>query len=175
MESTTAPPALLDLRTPAGDPGSPRRGDPAGDDDVPVRYAGLVTRAVALVIDLLTVNAIATLVGGAVNLVASAFGHRGGLDVTQATVGAVLWAVWVGSYFAGFWTLTGQTPGNRVLAIRVVGAAGGTISATRALLRFAGLVIAALPLGAGFLPVLVDDRRRGLHDRIAGSVVIWVD
>jgi uncharacterized RDD family membrane protein YckC len=38
--------------------------------------------------------------------------------------------------------------------------------------RFVGLTIAALPLFAGFLIILVDDRRRGLHDRLARTVVV---
>jgi uncharacterized RDD family membrane protein YckC len=42
----------------------------------------------------------------------------------------------------------------------------------RALLRFVGLTLAALPLFAGFLLILVDDRRRGLHDRLARTVVV---
>ena len=32
-----------------------------------------------------------------------------------------------------------------------------------------------MPLCAGFIPVLTDDRRRGLHDRIAHTVVRWDD
>jgi uncharacterized RDD family membrane protein YckC len=34
------------------------------------------------------------------------------------------------------------------------------------------LGLCILPLFAGFLPALVDDRRRGLHDMIAGTVVV---
>jgi uncharacterized RDD family membrane protein YckC len=34
------------------------------------------------------------------------------------------------------------------------------------------MVLCALPLFAGFLPILLDRRRRGLHDMIAGSVVM---
>jgi hypothetical protein len=33
-------------------------------------------------------------------------------------------------------------------------------------------VLAALPLFAGYLMILVDDRRRGLQDRMARTVVI---
>jgi hypothetical protein len=36
-------------------------------------------------------------------------------------------------------------------------------------------VIAAIPLFAGYLLILVDDRRRGLNDRIAGTVVEFVE
>jgi uncharacterized RDD family membrane protein YckC len=35
-----------------------------------------------------------------------------------------------------------------------------------------GLALAIIPLFAGFVPVLVDDRRRGLHDLLAGTVVL---
>ena len=42
----------------------------------------------------------------------------------------------------------------------------------RALVRLIALVLAAIPLLAGYLMVLFDDRRRGLHDRLARTVVI---
>jgi uncharacterized RDD family membrane protein YckC len=42
----------------------------------------------------------------------------------------------------------------------------------RALVRFAGLALAALPHCVGFLLIPVDDRRRGLYDRLAGTVVM---
>jgi hypothetical protein len=40
--------------------------------------------------------------------------------------------------------------------------------------RLVGLGLAIIPLGAGFLPVLVDDRRRALQDFLAGTVVLYV-
>ena len=33
--------------------------------------------------------------------------------------------------------------------------------------------LASVPLFAGLLPVLVDDRRRGVHDLIAGTIVLY--
>lgn len=144
-------------------------------ESAPMLYAGLVTRGVALGLDVVAIIAVASLVVAVVNLVASAFGHHGGFGVAGAAIGAVLYTIWVVSYFAGFWNLTGQTPGDRVLGIRVVGPTRELISSKRAVLRFAGTVLAAIPLGAGFLPVLFNDRRRGLNDMIADTVVIWVD
>jgi len=38
--------------------------------------------------------------------------------------------------------------------------------------RLGGMILAAIPLLAGFFIVLFDDRRRGLHDRLARTVVI---
>ena len=34
------------------------------------------------------------------------------------------------------------------------------------------MILAAIPLLAGYFMVLFDDRRRGLHDRLAHTVVI---
>jgi uncharacterized RDD family membrane protein YckC len=81
-------------------------------------------------------------------------------------------AHWVPN-FVVFWSTTGQTPGNRLLQIRVSRADDGAEpSAGVALFRFGALVLAALPLFAGCLPILLDDRRRGAHDMLAGTVVV---
>jgi uncharacterized RDD family membrane protein YckC len=139
----------------------------------PFGYSGFVTRAVAITVDVVLINVIAVVVGGAVSLVASSLGADGSLNALEAVIGGFAWFLWSAAYFVTFWTLTGQTPGNRLLGIRVVPAAGGTIKPVRSVRRFIGLVISTIPLGAGFLPVLVDDKRRGLHDRIGGTVVVW--
>lgn len=139
-------------------------------------YAGLVTRAVAIIIDLLIVDVITIVVAGAVSLIASLFGHKGELGAGEILAGAAAYAVWCVLYFVTFWNLTGQTPGNRILHIRVVDArTGGDVGLRQSIRRFFALLLAALPLGAGFIRVLFDDRRRGFHDRVARTVVRWVD
>jgi uncharacterized RDD family membrane protein YckC len=77
------------------------------------------------------------------------------------------------TYFVVFWTSTGQTPGMRALGLRVTRAGGATVGLGHALLRVVGLGLAIVPLFAGFLPVLVDDRRRALQDFMAGTVVVY--
>jgi uncharacterized RDD family membrane protein YckC len=139
----------------------------------PSGYAGFVTRAVAITIDVLLINAVAVVVGGAVSLVASSLGANGSLNAVEAAIGGFAWFLWSAAYFVTFWTLTGQTPGNRLLGIRVVAATGGAIRPARAVRRFIGLIISAIPLGAGFLPVLFNDERRGVADLIARTVVLW--
>jgi uncharacterized RDD family membrane protein YckC len=74
-------------------------------------------------------------------------------------------------YFVSFWTATGQTPGMRIMRVRVVRADGGQLSVWRSLVRLVGLMLAIIPLFAGFLPVLFDRRRRALPDYLAGTVV----
>jgi uncharacterized RDD family membrane protein YckC len=147
--------------------------------DVPAapHYAGLVTRVVAFVIDAVIVNGVAFLLVASASLVLSVFGSS--LDDLPdwllVAVGAGGWLVLAGAYFVGSWVLTGQTVGMRVMAIRVVKQDGGSLSIWRGLRRLIAAVIAAIPLFAGYLLILVDDRRRGLHDRLAGTVVEFVE
>ena len=42
-------------------------------------------------------------------------------------------------------------------------------------MRLVGLVLAIVPLFAGFIPVLFTERRRGLPDFMAGTVVVYDD
>jgi uncharacterized RDD family membrane protein YckC len=93
-------------------------------------------------------------------------------------VGALLGAGWMliaGTYFVLFWSSAGQTPGMRLLRVRVQGPDGNTPSISRSLMRLVGLVLAIVPMFAGFIPVLFTERRRGLPDFLAGTVVLYDD
>jgi uncharacterized RDD family membrane protein YckC len=140
----------------------------------PVGYVGLISRVVAFVIDLVVINVIAAVVGAMINLLASLLGHGSGLSTTEAVIGAVVWWSWFVLYFVTFWTLTGQTPGDRLLGMRVQSTDGSGLGFLQSVRRFVGAILAMIPLGAGFLLILFDDRRRGLQDRIGGTVVRWV-
>jgi uncharacterized RDD family membrane protein YckC len=138
-------------------------------------YEGLVTRAIAFAVDAAIVNLIALLVGVGVGLALSIVTIHESLKIVLVACGGVALVVWSVAYFTVFWSTTGQTPGNRLMQIRVCREDGvEALKPRQALLRFGALVLAALPLFAGFLPVLVDDRRRGLHDMVAGTVVVGV-
>lgn len=81
----------------------------------------------------------------------------------------------MGTYFVLFWSTTGQTPGMRLLRVRVRGLAGRH-SLDRSIARATvGLVLAIGPMFAGFVPVLFTERRRGLPDFLAGTVVLYDD
>jgi uncharacterized RDD family membrane protein YckC len=61
------------------------------------------------------------------------------------------------------------------MRIKVIDIRGrGPLRPRRALVRFVGLCLAALPLLAGLLMMLWDDRRRCLQDRLARTVVVYV-
>ena len=135
-------------------------------------YGGIATRAIALATDALVTTVLFTSAVGIVSLVASLVG---GLR-PQWLVGALLasgWFLVAGTYFVLFWSSAGQTPGMRLLRLRVRGPAGGPPSIGRSLVRLVGLVLAIVPLFAGFIPVLFSERRRGLPDYLAGTVVVY--
>lgn len=134
------------------------------------RFGGLSTRGVALVIDAAFAQLAFLVVAASVGLVLSLAGNVGAgwLDGLLAAGG---WFAVVMLYFVSFWTATGQTPGMRIMRLRVVTGEGRPPSLWRSFVRLVGLMLAIVPLFAGFLPVLVDARRRALQDFLAGTVV----
>jgi uncharacterized RDD family membrane protein YckC len=140
-----------------------------------LEYQGLVTRGIAFAMDAAVVNLVGVVVAAAAALIVSALSLPDSVDTALVGVGAWLFLVWSAAYFVIFWSSTGQTPGNRVMQIRVVRAKDGAVlRPRRALLRLVGVMLAALPLFLGFLPILLSERRRGLQDVIGGSVVVGV-
>jgi uncharacterized RDD family membrane protein YckC len=146
-----------------------------GAQPVPA-YAGLATRTLAFAIDAAIINVVAWGTGGLIALGLSLFHLPQAVKVTLAAIGAAIAIVWCVAYFVFFWSAAdGQTPGDRVMRIRVLRAGTGqSVHALRALARVFGLVLSALLLCTGFLLILVDDRRRALHDRLVGTVVVYV-
>ena len=96
-----------------------------------------------------------------------------GGSIVAFVVGATLIAILAMLYFPFFWARGGQTPGMRVTGIRVVDDRDG--SPTKwgtALLRLVGYWVSSAVFSLGFIWVLIDSRRRGWHDLIAGTCVI---
>ena len=145
-----------------------------GTEDRAADYTGLVTRAIAFAIDALIIDLAAITVVAIVALALSLFEVPAWVGTTLAAIGAVVFLVWTAAYFVTFWSTTGQTPGARIMRFRVLGPAAqrGHITPRRALVRLLAMILAAIPLLAGYFMVLFDDRRRGLHDRLARTVVV---
>jgi uncharacterized RDD family membrane protein YckC len=137
-------------------------------------YTGLVTRAIGFGIDAVIIDLAAILVVAIVALALTLFKVPSRIDTALAALAAAVFIVWGAAYFVAFWSTTGQTPGARTMRFRVLapGAKRGHLSPRRALLRVLAMILAAIPLLAGYFMVLFDDRRRGLHDRLARTVVV---
>ena len=90
-------------------------------------------------------------------------------------IGGVPYVLWLTGYFVLFWSRprvrrrgTGCSRSGSAAA-----ADGEPPSAKASVVRLVGLGLAALPLFAGFVPILFDDRRRGVQDMLAGTVVVF--
>lgn len=138
-------------------------------------YAGLVTRLVAFALDAAVINAVIWSVALVAALCLSLFSHvPHDVEIVLAAVGGFVAIAWSVAYFTFFWSSTGQTPGNRVLSIKVQSANGERLHAGRAFLRVLLLPLSVIPFCAGLGLILVDRRRRALHDVLAHTVVVYV-
>jgi uncharacterized RDD family membrane protein YckC len=138
-------------------------------------YAGFATRTLAFAADAAIIDGVAIAVGVVVALVLSVLPESEHHRTLAVAIGGGAFFVWAIGYFTAFWATTGQTPGNRMMRIRVTRVDGTPLRPRHAAVRVVGIVLAALPLFAGFVPILVTDRRRGLQDYLAGSVVRELD
>jgi uncharacterized RDD family membrane protein YckC len=135
---------------------------------------GLVTRALAGVVDLALISALLSIGFGILaSIIPAVSGGSDGLSIWGVATFGVAGYLIGGSIFAAFWALVGQTPGMRFLSIHLD--AGGTqeIGLRRALKRLVAVPLSLIPLGMGFFAILMSPERRGWHDRIAGTTVLY--
>jgi uncharacterized RDD family membrane protein YckC len=66
----------------------------------------------------------------------------------------------------------GQTFGKMVRDIRIIKMDGTKITETDAVMRFIGYMVNSIPPGIIWLWPFIDDDGRGLHDRLANTVVV---
>lgn len=138
----------------------------------PNAFAGIVSRGCALALDVLIVQASLFAVGAVIALIAEAFGEVS-IDVSafEVALGAIVWIFVFDVYLIGFWWLAGQTPGMRLLGVAVTTTEGAKVTPKRGIVRLVGMVLAAIPLFAGYLPILYSEERQGFHDKLARTVV----
>lgn len=136
------------------------------------RYVGLATRAISFALDAAVINLVAIVTALGASLILSLVHLPSSLNTFLTALAGASYVLWAVGYFVVFWSTTGQTPGARLMQIRMLTADGTVMKPRRALVRCAGTVLAALPLFAGFVPILFDDRRRGFQDHLARTVVV---
>jgi uncharacterized RDD family membrane protein YckC len=165
-------------------------------------YAGFITRAAALIIDILIVIALIFVVYWCIRLPIQFFlgvnpdtCTATGTDTIMAQISRILFPAADGSpqwlcnlvdltwratavlaapvYFVFFYSTTAQTLGMYFLGIRVVRLDGKHMTLWDSIVRWFGMFLAAIPLGLGFFWVIIDDRRQGWHDKLARTCVVY--
>jgi uncharacterized RDD family membrane protein YckC len=143
--------------------------DATPPSSTPVGYGGFWIRLVAYIIDAILIS----LVFG---LVTSIFGVRytnmdelSRIDPTTNLLSLVI--AWL--YFALLESSErGATVGKMAMGLRVVSNDGRRISFMNATGRYFAKILSAMIFGIGFLMIAFTDRKRGLHDMIASTLVI---
>ena len=143
--------------------GAPAYGSPAGPPGMP-ELASWGLRVGGYLID--------ALIGFAVGLVLGVVGLAIGqsLDALSNVVGLALFL-----YFGYLTGTTGQTPGRKVVGIRVLREQDGQVLGAGAGIGRAFLhILDALPLGLGFLWPIWDAKKQTFADKVIKSVVVKV-
>ena len=142
----------------------------APEESVP--YDGLMTRLISWAVDFLLINLAAIITGLGVALVVAIFPITKHLQPLFAAIAGGVYVVWTASYFVAFWSVTGQTPGSRLMQVRLVTRSGEKVKPMRALVRWIGMNVAMAPLPWGYVPIPF--KRLGFPDWLAHTRVIEV-
>jgi len=132
-------------------------------------YGGFWVRVLAYIIDIIPLGAV-----GAILAVATG---QPLVDADPAASGvsfADLLGLVIGiAYFVGFESSSLQaTPGKMALGLIVTDTDGRRISPARALGRYFAKILSGLILLIGYIMIAFTDRKQGLHDMIAGTLVL---
>ncbi len=133
-------------------------------------YVGLATRGISWAVDALLINLVAIITGLGAELIASIFPITKNLKPLFLAIAATVYVVWAAAYFVVFWSISGQTPGSRLMQVRLVTPGGGKVKPVRALVRWIGMNVAMVPLPWGYVPIPF--QRLGFPDWLAHTRVI---
>lgn len=153
----------------------PAPGDAAGPAAAALRYAGFWIRVVAKLVDsailwaagLVLGYAAAPLFPGWRPATLSPFPEDGNpLAILAHLVAAAAYSTaFVGRY--------GATPGKMAAGLKIVTPGGGPVGYGTALCRYFAEILSSVILGIGYLMVAFDVEKRGLHDRICRTRVVY--
>ena len=134
------------------------------------RAAGIITRGLAAIIDLLVVLLIMSALYGGLVLVRLVYSPAAfSLPSLNAVFSTVVTFVVAVVYLTGCWTVSGSTAGAVAMGLRVVGRRSQRVRLPVGLLRAIGCVV--FPIG--LLWVVVDRRRRSLQDIVFRTRVVY--
>jgi len=142
------------------------------------QYAGFVTRLVSFVIDRALVGVVAFVMFQSIDYILGAFeinrllGFWEGTLEERSILVFLIYSSLTVCYDIGFWLLAGQTPGKRVMGLRILRTNGSRLHFGNALRREIGYVLSGI-LFLGYLWILFDNRRQGFHDKLAGTIVVY--
>ena len=137
------------------------------------KYSGFASRFTAFAVDVAVSLGVFMLALAAISFAARVLT---GTDITwhKGDIWVIIaYAAWGFLYFAYSWAASGRTAGMALFGVQVVRDDGTDLTGRRAVLRTLAFPLSFLFLGLGFLGIVLGDRRRALHDVIAGTAVVY--
>jgi uncharacterized RDD family membrane protein YckC len=135
----------------------------------PIEYAGFWMRVGASIVD----GAVTTIPLTIVNLFVS-LGLRIQNNDPRFIVLSIIEWILVLVYFIGMTHYKGATLGKMVMGIKVVSGRSANLSILQVFVREISKIISALLIFIGYIMVGVIKKKQGLHDMIAGTVVVKI-
>jgi len=141
----------------------------AGEDEFK-GYAGFRKRFSAAIIDGFILAAAGFIIGGLAGFI---YGYSRGTQEGAGALGNIVGITLGWLYFALMESSSKQgTLGKMALGIKVTDLSGNAISFGRATVRHFGKILSTIILLAGYLMVAFTAKKQGLHDMIAGCLVV---
>lgn len=154
------------------------------------RHAGIVSRGLAFILDLLLIISTSTLIfyltSSTLALIGISFNSCTAwqpIRVSGTLIDNLCWMIRgstvllslavAPTFFLLGWLLGGQTVGMMIAGVRVVRTDGSPLKPRTAVLRLVALVGSLLLLGVGLLWAVIDSERQGWHDKLARTYVIY--
>ena len=143
-----------------------------------MEYAGFWRRVAAYLIDVIIISVAGGFIGGLFGGVMGAGISASGGSVedsmqTLNSVGGLIGLVIGIGYFAGLESSSWQaTVGKKALGIIVTDLNGNRISFGRALGRYFAKILSSLILLIGYIMVAFTEKKQGLHDMLASTLVV---
>jgi len=146
------------------------------EDNLKGNYAGFVSRLIAFGVDVAVVTFVLIVLTWLVNTVLVLFSldELAAMEtILKILVSGAFALLFSASYFIFFWTLASMTPGKLLMGLRIVTAGGHPLTFGRAVRRMLGYIVSIAVIFLGFVWILIDNRRQGWHDKIAGTFVVY--
>jgi uncharacterized RDD family membrane protein YckC len=143
---------------------------PLGD----VKYAGFWIRLLAYLLDSVIISASAFVIGFCLGLVLilglHADLHAKPIDALFNLIGVVIAVIYNIAFPSGGWQ---ATPGKRICGIHIIRVSGERVSGGLAFGRWLSYFLSSLTLCIGFMMIGWNKEKKGLHDIVCGTRVIY--
>ncbi len=136
-----------------------------------MKYIGFWKRAMAKIFDIIILGSLSFAIAYSASKILGMITDSTIVIATLTVSGISLVALWLG-YTTIFLGKFGATPGKIIFRSKVVTTDGDKISYTRALGRLFAEVLSVATLCLGYIIIIFDKKKRGIHDHICRTRVI---